>query len=134
MNFLPDLFNSFTSIPDKLLTMWNQFTYTSDSVVEAGTTFLNMLDVTDSKIVEMTNTAKAGNISGIPIYQTIGTFRLLMGNFAFYLLYMIIIFGCLMTITKIAMILYGLVTRMWTTISVSNTGLSFTSFKSLFTK
>lgn len=61
--------------------------------------FYNMLKSFNETIVQMTLDPSAN--TGLPVIQSIGVFRYLVGDLAFYVIYMVVLFGCLFTIYKL---------------------------------
>ena len=69
------------------------------NVHDALLEFYNMLRSFNETIVQMTLDPSAN--TGLPVIQSIGVFRYLVGDLAFYVIYMVVLFGCLFTIYKL---------------------------------
>lgn len=72
-------------------------------VHDALNEFLSMLKEFNQKIVAMSLNPNAD--VGLPVVEAIGTFRYLVGDVAFYVIYMCVLFGCLFTIYKLVCLL-----------------------------
>lgn len=68
--------------------------------------FIDELEEFKNQLISMSNAAANGEMYNLPIYQSIGMVRYVIGETAFRLMYVIIAFGCLMTIFQIVMLLY----------------------------
>lgn len=61
--------------------------------------FYNMLKDFNQTVVAITKDPSTG--TGLPVVESIGVFRYLVGDPAFFVIYMVILFGCLFTIYKL---------------------------------
>ena len=68
-------------------------------VYDALDEFYNMLKDFNSTVIAMTKNPSTN--TGLPVAESIGVFRYLVGDVAFYVIYMLILFGCLFTIYKL---------------------------------
>ena len=102
MNYL---INALTSIGEKLLEIFQAIVDMIIHVVDALTTFYNLLDDFDKKIVLMINSSGTSEFVGMPIVESIGVFRYLVGDIAFYMIYLVVLTGCLLTIWKLTSLL-----------------------------
>ena len=78
MNFLDFKIGSLTEIPEKIVSFFS-------SIVDMIVLVLDALQT---------------------LYNTISTFHYLVGDMAFYMIYLTVLFGCLWTIYKIVVLLY----------------------------
>lgn len=69
------------------------------NVFEALNEFYNMLKDFNNTVVAITKDPSTG--TGLPVVDAIGVFRYLVGDVAFYVIYMVVLFGCLFTIYKL---------------------------------
>ena len=77
------------------------------SAMEALILFCDMLDELDARVVSMVDNCGSSEFVGLPINEAISTFRYVVGDVIFYLLYLAIMFGCLFTIWKLIMLIYS---------------------------
>lgn len=68
--------------------------------------FIDELEDFKSQLIAMSEAAANGEMYDLPIYQSIGMVRYVIGETAFRLMYVMIAFGCLMTIFQIVLLLY----------------------------
>lgn len=73
------------------------------SVFNALNEFYNMLKEFNGMIIAMTKDPSSS--TGLPVVDAIGVFRYLVGDMAFYVIYMAVLFGCLFTIYKLVCLL-----------------------------
>ena len=73
------------------------------SVFNALNEFYNMLKEFNGMIIAMTKDPSSS--TGLPVVEAIGVFRYLVGDMAFYVIYMAVLFGCLFTIYKLVCLL-----------------------------
>jgi len=84
------------------------------SVINAMQDLYNQLDDFNNDLVTMSEAARNGKMYGLPIYQSIGMIRYLIGDMAFKVIYLIVVLGCLFTITQIIIyIIQILVNIIW---------------------
>ena len=69
------------------------------NVFDALNEFYNMLKDFNNTVVAITKDPSTG--TGLPVVDAIGVFRYLVGDVAFYVIYMVVLFGCLFTIYKL---------------------------------
>ena len=96
MDFLNNLLSIWQQIVDAFYTVIKSLGLT----VTALSNLYNMLSSFRADIVAMSNHQDA-TINALPVNQAIGTMRYLMGDMAFYIMYMVIMAGCLLTIMRI---------------------------------
>lgn len=100
------LIDSITSLPGKIIDFFGEITNMIGSVYESLCTFREMLNEFDATVVAMTESCQSGDISGMPLFESIGLFRYLVGDVAFYMIYFSILVGCLFTIYKLVTLLF----------------------------
>ncbi len=99
-------FDTIANIPDRILDFFSDIISMIGSVIVTLTDFLNMLNDFDATIVAMADSCGSATFTGVPIVDAIGTFRYLVGDVAFMMIYFSIIIGCLLTIYKLCVLLY----------------------------
>ena len=100
------LAESTLDIPGKIASFFQSILDMITSVISALQTLYTTLQDFDSMIVDMADTNGSSQFSGMPVVEAIGTFRYLVGDVAFYMIYLTVLFGCLWTI-------YVLVTKLY---------------------
>ena len=93
-------------IPGKIGSFFQSILDMITSVLSALQTLYTTLQDFDNMIINMTDTNGSSQFSGMPVVEAIGTFRYLVGDVAFYMIYLTVLFGCLWTI-------YVLVTKLY---------------------
>lgn len=86
-------------------------------VIQAMFNLNDMLNEFDLKIQQMTDSCGASEFTGMPIVDAIGTFRYLVGDLAFYMIYFTVLIGCLLTIYKILVLLFDALSALWDNIT-----------------
>lgn len=99
MNFIETFEGIAAAIVEVVTLIFDAFV----NVHEALNEFYNMLKDFNDTIVSMTRNPSAN--TGLPVVQAIGVFRYLVGDVAFYVIYMAVLFGCLFTIYKLVCLL-----------------------------
>jgi hypothetical protein len=94
---------------DKVLSVFQYIVDMVTSVISAFKEFYQMLVDFDNRIVSMVDTTGTSELEGFPVIEAISTFRFLVGDVVFYLIYMAVLFGCLWTIYKIVILLFDAV-------------------------
>lgn len=69
------------------------------NVHDALNEFYTMLKDFNNTVIAITKDPSTG--TGLPVVESIGVFRYLVGDVAFYVIYMVCLFGCLFTIYKL---------------------------------
>lgn len=87
--------------PSKLIQFFNDFVDMLKTAIYAMNTFYNMLVNFDNRIVAMVDNCGSTEFDGLPVNKAIATVHYVVGDVIFYLLYMLILFGCLFTIYKL---------------------------------
>ncbi|WP_337630278.1 hypothetical protein [Waltera sp.] len=100
------LVGSVLDIPGKIASFFQTILDMITSVLSALQTLYTTLQDFDNMIINMTDTNGSSQFSGMPVVEAIGTFRYLVGDVAFYMIYLTVLFGCLWTI-------YVLVTKLY---------------------
>ena len=75
-----------------------------ENVVTAMTNFYDTLVEVNTYIIDLGNSAQSGITGGMPILETVGLYRYLMGDPVFYMTYILVVTGCLFTIYKLVML------------------------------
>lgn len=80
------------------------FTFFSN-IVSALSNFYGTLNEINNYVIELGDSAKSGITNGIPILDSVGLYRYLMGDPVFYFTYILVLSGCLFTIYKLVLLL-----------------------------
>lgn len=100
------LIDTIGNLPGKLVEFFQEVVDMITSVYESLCTFLGMLNDFDETIVAMTESCGTSEFVGMPIVDSIGMFRYLVGDIAFMMIYFSILIGCLFTIYKLVVLLF----------------------------
>ena len=73
-----------------------------------------------NKYVQMWTTSFAGGETELPVFASVGAYRYLVGEGAFYLTYIAILCGCLFTIFRLVYIIYQLFEKLQDKINSKN--------------
>ena len=92
-------------IPGKIGSFFQSILDMITSVISALHTLYTTLQDFDIMIIDMADTNGTSQFTGMPVVKAISTFRYLVGDVAFYMIYLTVLFGCLWTI-------YVLVTKL----------------------
>lgn len=103
MEFLID---TLIQIPEKVLGFFGYIVEVLASTFEALTLFYQMLDAFDQTIIDMADSCGTSEFINMPILEAIGTFHYLVGDVAFYMIYLSVLAGCLLTIYKLVTLIY----------------------------
>ena len=114
------LINAISEIPSKILGFFSRIIEMIVMVLDALLTFYEMLLGFDAMIVEMVDSCSFSNYSGMPVVEAISTFRYLVGDVAFYMIYLTVLFGCLMTIYKLVVLLYDAIDALMLQVTGAN--------------
>lgn len=101
-----DLFGNLDDIPSKIIHFFGDIIDVIASVLEALKTFYLMLEEFDNTIVAMTDSCGSSEFVGMPILDSIGMIRYLVGDIVFYMMYAGILFGCLFAVYKLIVLLF----------------------------
>lgn len=74
------------------------------NVVTAMTNFYDTLVEINTYVIDLGNSAQSGITSGMPVLETVGLYRYLMGDPVFYMTYVLVVTGCLFTIYKLVLL------------------------------
>ena len=74
------------------------------NVVMAMTNFYDTLVEVNTYVIELGNSAQSGITNGMPVLETVGLYRYLMGDPVFYMTYILVVTGCLFTIYKLVLL------------------------------
>ena len=75
------------------------------NIVTALTNFYSTLVEINGYVIELGDSAKSGITNGLPILDSVGLYRYLMGDPVFYFTYILVFSGCLFTIYKLVLLL-----------------------------
>lgn len=98
-----NIMQSISEIPSKIVFVVNLLIDMISEVCSSLKDFYEMLRDFNNTIVSVTADPSAN--TGLPVVQAIGTFRYLVGEVAFHVIYICILFGCLFTIYKLVCLL-----------------------------
>lgn len=104
--FLTYLIENIGELASKVVDFFMYIIEALMTAIDALGTFYELLVDFDHRILLMSNSAGASEFTGMPIVEAIGTFRYLVGDVAFYMIYLTVLFGCLMTIWKLVSLLF----------------------------
>lgn len=96
-----ELIDNVLELPQKVLDFFIMVWEAILSVVDAMNQFYDLLIDFDNDLQEIILACSTGTFNGLPINMAIGTFRYLVGDLVFFLIYISILVGCLFTIYKI---------------------------------
>lgn len=128
MDFLTDI----KQIGSWAYGIWDEFVSMIGNAIIALQTFSDILDEFDDRIVDMKDNCGTAEFDGFPIKEAIGTFRYVCGDIIFYLLYLLILIGCLFVIYKLVVLLYHYIRLAVTSIMDYFGGKSLSSILPLF--
>lgn len=97
MKVVEDLVNAASS----LLDFFGEIVNSIVSAFEGLAMFYSMLVEFDNRIVAMIDNCGTNEFGGMPINKAIATFHYVVGDIIFYLIYLVVLFGCLWTVYKI---------------------------------
>lgn len=100
------LVSTLLDIPGKIGSFFQSILDMITSVISALHTLYTTLQEFDAMIIDMADTNGTSQFTGMPVVEAISTFRYLVGDVAFYMIYLTVLFGCLWTI-------YVLVTKLY---------------------
>ena len=75
------------------------------NIVSAITNFYDTLVEINTYVIELGDSAQSGITNGLPILESVGLYRYLMGDPVFYMTYILVLAGCLLTIYKLVLLL-----------------------------
>lgn len=103
MKVVEDLVNAASS----LLDFFGEIVNSIVSAFDGLAMFYYMLIEFDGRIVAMIDNCGSKEFSGMPINKAIATFHYVVGDIIFYLIYLVVLFGCLWTVYKIVLVIYN---------------------------
>lgn len=74
------------------------------NIVSAITNFYDTLVEINTYVIELGDSAQSGVTSGLPVLESVGLYRYLMGDPVFYMTYILVLAGCLFTIYKLILL------------------------------
>lgn len=125
------MIESFQNIGSSILELLQSILSAVGSIFTALSDFNTLLGDFDDRIQLMTASCGSSEFTGMPIVDAIGTFRYLVGDLAFFMIYFTVLVGCLLTIYKIVVLLFDAVCSLKENISG---GTSQGSISTLVTK
>lgn len=103
MNLIDELGNA----GNRLLDFFQNFIDMITTAIVALKSFYDMLDEFDQRVVAMVDNCGATEFDGLPVVEAISTFHYVVGDVIFYLIYLVVLFGCLWTIFKLVLLIYA---------------------------
>lgn len=74
------------------------------NIVSAITNFYDTLVEINTYVIELGDSAQSGVTGGLPVLESVGLYRYLMGDPVFYMTYILVLAGCLFTIYKLILL------------------------------
>lgn len=74
------------------------------NIVSAMRNFYSTLVEINAYVIDLGNSAQSGITNGLPVLETVGLYRYLMGDAVFYMTYILVVTGCLFTIYKLVLL------------------------------
>lgn len=74
------------------------------NIVSAITNFYDTLVEINTYVIELGDSAQSGVTGGLPVLESVGLYRYLMGDPVFYMTYILVLSGCLFTIYKLILL------------------------------
>lgn len=93
-------------IANSILGFFQEFIDMLKTAVIALQTFNDFLIDFDNRIIAMVDNCGSSEFTGFPINKAIATYHYAVGDIVFYLMYAVILAGCLFTIYKIVLLLF----------------------------
>ena len=106
LNFSDFTMGSLLDIPGKIVDFFATIVDMITSVMDALLTLYSTLEDFDQTVVAMVDSNGTSEFTGMPVVEAISTFHYLVGDVAFYMIYLTVLFGCLWTIYKLVVLLY----------------------------
>lgn len=101
MDLTLKLIDDIVNLPAKVMDFFDTASEAIVDVIDAMNQFYELLMDFDNDIQAMTAACNTGTFNGLPINTAIGTFRYLVGDLVFFIIYISILVGCLFTIYKL---------------------------------
>lgn len=83
---------------EKLMELYDTIVNMIKTSCEALVTFKEGLEDFDKRIVSMVDNCGSTEFDGLPVNKAIATYHYVVGDLIFYLIYIMVLFGCLFTI------------------------------------
>ncbi len=127
-----NLIDKLSGAPAALKNFFEDFVNMIATAIQALQSFYDTLDTFDKRIVAMVDNCGASEFDGMPVVKAIATYHYVVGDVVFYLIYIVVLFGCLWTIFKIVLLMYKFVRDMIS--QLSGGVVSSTQFSAMITK
>lgn len=127
-----NLINKLSSAPSALKNFFQEFIDMIATAIQALQSFYDTLNTFDKRIVAMVDNCGASEFDGMPVVKAIATYHYVVGDVVFYLIYIVVLLGCLWTIFKIVLLIYKYVRDFIS--QLSGGVVSSAQFSSLLTK
>jgi hypothetical protein len=101
-----NLFDSLSGAASGIVDFFGDFVDMIQTSITALQTFYDMLVDFDDRIVDMVDNCGTSEFDGLPVIKAIATYHYAVGDVVFYLMYMVILLGCLFTIYRIVVLLF----------------------------
>ena len=123
------LIQSFNELGSFFTDVYNKFISAIESSVEGLELARDTINEFDTRIVTAVDTGFQSEFGSLPVADAIGLIRYLVGDPIFYLIYLVILIGCLFTIYKLIVLLYEVIMRIKDMFKTGYIGAAFTGFK-----
>lgn len=127
-----NLIDKLSSAPSALKNFFQEFIDMIATAIKALQSFYDTLDKFDKRIVAMVDNCGTTEFDGLPVVEAIATYHYVVGDVVFYLIYIVVLLGCLWTIFKIVLLIYKYVREFIS--QLSGGVVSSAQFSSLLTK
>lgn len=127
-----NLIDVLSDAPSALKNFFQDFINMIATTIQALKSFYDTLDEFDKRIVSMVDNCGTSEFDGLPVVKAIATYHYVVGDVVFYLIYIVVLFGCLWTIFKLVLLIYKYVRDMVS--QLSGGVISSTQFSTLITK
>lgn len=101
-----NLFSSLSDAASGIVDFFSDFVDMIKTSITALQTFYDMLVDFDERIVNMVDNCGSSEFDGLPVIKAIATYHYAVGDVVFYLMYMVILIGCLFTVYRIVVLLF----------------------------
>lgn len=105
----------------KIMEFFSDLVSMITTALAALDTFLSMLQEFDRRVVRMADSCATSELDGFPVIKAIATYHYAVGDIVFYIMYCVILAGCLFTIYKLIILIYQGTKQFFTSIG---TGIS----------
>lgn len=121
------IINSFSEAWDKISNVYDLVKGGIESSIDGLQTGYDTLVDFDERLVAAIDSGFATEFGSLPVADAIGTFRYLVGDYTFMLIYLVVLIGCLFTIYKIIALIYEVVLGWTNGVKVIGSGKSHLS-------